>query len=155
LLLKKGDDPKATAEIFAATQLMMRPGLAQTQAVLARELTGGTDEASRLFRQSVTLTRQVERARIELARLQDLAKPSPQDIVRTRVLRAALDASQREQLTTQAALAGFPRYRAVSSDTITLADLQKMLRAGEAYYRMTIVGDQVYAMLVSANSAHA
>src|SRR4029079_12845612 len=69
LLLKKGDDPKATAEVFAATQLMIRPGLAQTQAVLARELTGGTDEASRLFRQSVTLTRQVERARIELARL--------------------------------------------------------------------------------------
>ena len=77
LLLKKGDDPKANAEIFAATQLMVRPGLAQTQAVLARELTGGTDEASRLFRQSVTLTRQVERSRIELARLQDLAKPTP------------------------------------------------------------------------------
>ena len=61
------DDPAAQAEIFAATQLMVRPGLAQTQAVLARELTGGTDEASRLFRQSVTLTRQVERNRIELA----------------------------------------------------------------------------------------
>ncbi len=76
LLLKKGDDPAAAAEIFAATQLMVRPGLAQTQAVLARELSGGTDEASRLFRQSVTLTRQVERARIELARLTDIAKPN-------------------------------------------------------------------------------
>jgi hypothetical protein len=68
ILLKK-NDPAATAEIFAATQLMVRPGLAQTQAVLARELSGGVGEASRLFRQSVTLTRQVERARIELARL--------------------------------------------------------------------------------------
>src|SRR3954447_17915004 len=66
LLLKKGADPAANAEIFAATQLMVRPGLAQTQAVLARELSGGTGEASRLFRQSVALTRQVERARIEL-----------------------------------------------------------------------------------------
>src|SRR5438270_2095542 len=155
LLLKKGDDPKATAEIFATTQLMIRPGLAQTQAVLARELTGGTDEASRLFRQSVTLTRQVERARIELARLQDLAKPTPQEAVRTRVLRATLDTSQKEQLTTQAALAGFPRYRAVSSDTIGLADLQKILRPGEAYYRMTIVGDHVYAVIVSPTAAHA
>src|SRR5205085_12211436 len=62
LLLKKGDSPENDAEIFAATQLMVRPGLAQTQAVLARELTGGTDEASRLFRQAVTLTRQVERS---------------------------------------------------------------------------------------------
>jgi CHAT domain-containing protein len=155
LLLKKGDDPKATTEIFAATQLMVRPGLAQTQAVLARELTGGTDEASRLFRQSVTLTRQVERARIELARLQDLAKPTPQDAVRARVLRATLDSSQKEQLTTQAALSSFPRYRAVSSDTIDLPDLQKSLRAGEAYYRMTIVGDHVYAMMITAQTAHA
>jgi CHAT domain-containing protein len=153
LLLKKGDDPKAEAEIFAATQLMVRPGLAQTQAVLARELTGGTDEASRLFRQSVTLTRQVERSRIELARLEDLAKPTPQDAVRARVLRASLDTSQKEQLTTQAALSSFPRYRAVSSDTIALPELQKMLRPGEAYYRMTIVGDHVYAMLVTPSAA--
>jgi CHAT domain-containing protein len=155
LLLKKTDDPKAAAEIFAATQLMVRPGLAQTQAVLARELTGGTDEASRLFRQSVTLTRQVERARIELARLQDVAKPSPQEITRTRVLRATLDSSQKEQLTTQAALADFPRFRAVSSDTIALADLQKILRPGEAYYRMTVAGENVYAIFVTPTSARA
>ena len=153
LLLRKGSDPKAADEIFAATQLMIRPGLAQTQAVLARELTGGTDEASRLFRQSITLTRQGERARIELARFQDLAKPSPQDIVRARVLRTALDTSQKEQLTTQAALSSFPRYRAVSSDTIGLSDLQKILRSGEAYYRMTIVGDRIYAMIVTPSSA--
>ena len=95
LLLKKRDDPKATADIFAATQLMVRPGLAQTQAVLARELTGGTDEASRLFRQSVTLTRQVERSRIELARLTDIAKPSPVEIIRARVLRASLTIRRR------------------------------------------------------------
>jgi CHAT domain-containing protein len=155
LLLKKGDDPKATAEIFATTQLMVRPGLAQTQAVLARELTGGTDEASRLFRQSVTLTRQVERSRIELARLQDLAKPSPQEAVRARVLRATLDTSQKEQLTTQSALSSFPRFRAVSSDTISLPDLQKVLRPGEAYYRMTIVGDHVYAMMITPTGARA
>ncbi|MFL6754215.1 MAG: CHAT domain-containing protein [Sphingomicrobium sp.] len=155
LLLKKGDDPLATAEIFATTQLMIRPGLAQTQAVLARELNGGTDEASRLFRQSVTLTRQVERARIELSRLQELAKPTPPDIVRARVLRATLDSSQKEQLTTQAALSGFPRFRAVASDTISLGELQKVLRAGEAYYRMTIVGDDVFATLVTPSAARA
>jgi CHAT domain-containing protein len=156
LLLKTGgNDPKSTAEIFAATQLMVRPGLAQTQAVLARELTGGTDEASRLFRQSVTLTRQVERARIELARLQDIAKPSPDEAVRARVLKAALDNSQKEQLTTQAALSSFPRFRAVASDTIPIAELQKVLKPAEAYYRMTIVGDRVYAMLIMPTSARA
>ena len=155
LLLKNPDDPKSLAEIFSATQLMVRPGLAQTQAVLARELTGGTDEASRLFRQSVTLTRQVERSRIELARLSDIAKPSPQDVVRTRVLRATLDTSQKEQLATQAALASFPRFRAVTSDTIALADLQKILKPGEAYYRMTAAGENIYAMLVTPTTARA
>ena len=95
ILLKRSDDPAATAEIFAATQLMIRPGLAQTQAVLARELSGGTDEASRLFRQSVTLTRQAERARIELSRLQDLGKPTPTDLGRMSVLRASLRQSQK------------------------------------------------------------
>ncbi len=155
LLLKNPDDPKSVADIFSATQLMVRPGLAQTQAVLARELTGGTDEASRLFRQSVTLTRQAERSRIELSRLTDLAKPSPQDIVRTRIVRATLDTSQKEQLATQAALASFPRFRAVTSDTIALTDLQKILRSGEAYYRMTVAGDNVYALLITPTGARA
>jgi CHAT domain-containing protein len=155
LLLKKSGDAAATEEIFAATQLMMRPGLAQTQAVLARELSGGTDEASRLFRQSVTLTRQVERARIELARFDDLAKPTPEEMVRARVLRASLNQTQKEQLATQSALGSFPRYRAVSSEVIPLAELEKTLRSGEAYYRMTIVGDHIYAVLVTPASAHA
>jgi CHAT domain-containing protein len=155
LLLKKGDDPAASAEIFTATQLMVRPGLAQTQAVLARELDGGTDDASRLFRQSVTLSRQVESARIQLARLSDIAKPTAEEAVRARLLHASLDQSEKEQLETQAALAGFPRYRAVSSEVIPLADLQKILHPGEAYYRLTIVGDRVYAMLVTPTAAHA
>jgi CHAT domain-containing protein len=154
ILLKK-NDPAATAEIFAATQLMVRPGLAQTQAVLARELSGGVGEASRLFRQSVTLTRQVERARIELARLEEQPKLAPEEIVRARVLRASLREAQTQQTASQAALASFPRYRAVSGEVIPLADLQKSMRVGEAYYRMTIVGDHTYAVLVTPTLARA
>lgn len=155
LLLKKGTDPAATAEIFAATQLMMRPGLAQTQAVLARELSGGTDEAARLFRQVVTLTRQVERNRIALARIEEMPKPGPEDFARARALRTDLDQSQKDALATQAALASFPRYRAVSSEVIPLAEFQESLRTGEGYYRMTIVDNDIYAMLVTATSAQA
>jgi CHAT domain-containing protein len=155
LLLKKTGDAAATEEIFAATQLMVRPGLAQTQAVLARELSGGTDEASRLFRQSVTLSRQIERARIELARFDDLAKPTPEEMVRARTLHASLSQTQKEQLATQSALGSFPRYRAVSSEVIPLAEFQKSLRSGEAYYRMTIVGDRIYAVLVTPTRVRA
>jgi CHAT domain-containing protein len=155
ILLKKKDDPAATEEIFAATQLMMRPGLAQTQAVLARELSGGTGEASRLFRQAVTLTRQVERNRIELAQMEQAPHPSAQDLIRIAAVKADLDASRKSEVATQASLASFPRYRAVSSDVLSLADLQKALRPGEAYFRMTIVEDSIYALLVTPPSARA
>jgi CHAT domain-containing protein len=155
LLIARGDDPAAAADIFAATQLMVRPGLAQTQAVLARELNGGTDEAARLFRQAVTLSRQVERSRIELARYADLPQPSPEEQARARVLRASLSQAEKEQLATQSELGSFPRYRAVSGNVITLADFQKSLREGEAYYLMTVVGNTIYANLITTTSVKA
>ena len=154
-ILLRNPTPAATAEIFAATQLMTRPGLAQTQAVLARELSGGTNQASRLFRQSVNLSRQVERARIELARIEESPKLAPEEMVKARTLRATIQQAQQEQLATQAALAVFPRYRAVAPEVIPLADLQKSLRDGEAYYRMTIVGDHIYALLITRSAARA
>jgi CHAT domain-containing protein len=154
ILLQKGDSD-STAEIFAATQLMVRPGLAQTQAVLARELSGGTGEAARLFRQSVTLTRQVERARIELARYEDAPRLQPAEMAKVRTLRASIQEAQSQQVASQAALANCPRYRAVSAQVMQLGDLQKILRPGEAYYRMTIVGEHTYAFLVTPTSARA
>ena len=92
------------ADLFAASQVLVRPGVAQTQAVLARELSGGSDEAARLFRQSVTLTRDIERARVELARLD--AAPAPTAATATRVaeLRVSLAEWQRDQTATQAQL---------------------------------------------------
>ena len=154
ILLKK-NDPAAIAEIFATTQLMVRPGLAQTQAVLARELSGGTNEASRLFRQSTNLTRQIERARVEVARLEEAPQLAPEELAKVRVLRASINQAQKQQVASQAALASFPRYRAVAGEVMPLADLQKSLREGEAYYRMTIVGDAAYAVLVTPGSAKA
>jgi CHAT domain-containing protein len=155
ILIKKGADPSANAEIFLATQLMMRPGLAQTQAILARELSGGTDEASRLFRQSVALSRQIERSRVELNRLQNLAKPTTQDAARVAALQSVFKQSEQEQIATQAALASFPRYRAVLDDVVPLDRFEKMLRPGEAYYKMTAIGDALYAMFVTSRSAQA
>ena len=155
LLIKRPNDPVAMGEIWTTSQLMVRPGLAQTQAVLARELSGGTDEASRLFRQSVTLSRQAERARVELARLESNPKPAPEDLVRARIVRATLHQAEKDQVATQSALGGFPRYRAVSSEVIPLPEMQKVMKPGEAYYRLIVVGDAIYAMLVSSDSAQA
>src|SRR3546814_964245 len=65
-------DPAAVGEFFVAGQLQIRPGVADTQAVLERELSSGSDDGARLFRQATTLNRDIERARIEDARLAQL-----------------------------------------------------------------------------------
>lgn len=155
LLAARGTDPAAAADFFAASQAMVRPGVAQTQAVLARELSGGSDEASRLFRQSVDLTRDIERSRVDLARLEGLPSPSAAQSQYAGELRGRLNQLQQDQVATQAQLAAFPRYRAVASNAITLTDLQGLLRPGEAYYKMLVSGDDSYAILVTAGGARA
>ena len=155
LLVARGEDPAAVADLFAASQILVRPGVAQTQAVLARELSGGSDEAARLFRQSVNLTRDIERGRVELARLEGSDARTAATNARIAELRASLAGWQQDQVATQARLAEFPRYRAVSNGTFALADLQQLLRPGEAYYKMIVVGDHVYAMLATGGGARA
>jgi CHAT domain-containing protein len=155
LLLKKGSDQQAMSDLFEASQVLVRPGIAQTQAVLARELSAGSDEAARLFRQAVSLTRQVERARIELSRLQALGNPSAVEATRIRTLQASIEERQKDQVATQAKLAEFPRFRAVSTAAITLDDLKAQLRPGEAYYKLAQVGDHLIAMFVTSSGAKA
>jgi len=155
LLAARGEDPAAAADLFAASQILVRPGVAQTQAVLARELSGGSDEAARLFRQSVNLTRDIERGRVELARLEGSDAPTAASTARIAELRGSLAGWQQDQVATQARLAEFPRYRAVSNGTFALADLQQLLRPGEGYYKMIVVGDHAYAVLATGGGARA
>ncbi|MBV9883044.1 MAG: CHAT domain-containing protein [Sphingomonadaceae bacterium] len=153
-LAGRGDDPQAVADLFAASQVLVRPGVAQTQAILARELSGGSDAAAALFRQSVDLTRDIERARVELSRLQ--AGPQSAAVqARAAALQASLAQWQQDQIATQARLANYPRYRVVSNGALTLADLQHLLRSGEAYYKMLVVGDRAYAIFATAAGARA
>ncbi|HVQ07430.1 MAG TPA: CHAT domain-containing protein, partial [Allosphingosinicella sp.] len=155
LLVREGAGADAAADLFTASQILVRPGVAQTQAVLARELSGGSDEAARMFRQSVTLTRDIERGRIELARLEASDAPTPAATARMAELRISIGQWQQDQTAMQARLAQFPRYRAVSSGALRLADLQGLLRPGEAYYKMLTLGDHAYAIFVTSGGARA
>jgi tetratricopeptide (TPR) repeat protein len=147
--------PEAVADMFKASQLLVRPGVAQTQAVLARELSGGSDEAARLFRQSVNLGREVERVRVEAARLAALPEPAPAEAARLAALRTELERLEQSQVATQSKLAEFPRYRVLSGGAMTLPELQQLLRPGEAYYKMTMVGDKAYALFATPSGARA
>lgn len=152
LAARAASDPTAVADFFVASQLQVRPGVADTQAVLARELSGGSGEGARLFRQATTLNRDIERLRIEDARLAQL--PQTPDIGALRAdARVQLDNLSLQQAETVAALSAFPQYSAVAPGKLDLAELQQVLRPDEAYLKMLVVGDGVYAMLVEPGGA--
>lgn len=147
--------PALAGDLFLASQTLVRPGVADTQAVLARELRDGGGEPARLFRQAITLSRDIERTRIELARLGQIADPDAS----VRDLLAARDADLRtmveQQSLTFARLSEYPQYRALSTEAMTLDALKAALRPGEAYYKMAIAGRGVYAIYVDGQGTTA
>ncbi len=154
LIDRSATDPTAASEFFTASQLLVRPGVADTQAVLARELSGGSSDAATLFRQANNLSRDLERARIELARLNAVGDDATVLALRAET-QLKIDNLAGQQTATITRLAEFPQYRAVAQDALTLADLQAALSPGEAYAKMTVVGDAVYNMLVTRDAVRA
>lgn len=153
LLTEMESNPDLVSDFFLASETLVRPGVANTQAVLARELSNGNDEAARLFRQSVTLSRSIESSRIELGRLRALEDPDDVAEFRIEALATELDELTAAQAATQALLSGYPRYQAVSTEALTIGDLQGTLRAGEAYLKLSEVAGQVYAVFATNESA--
>ncbi len=152
LVERQARDPGAIGEFFLAAQLLVRPGVADTQATLARELSGGSGDAAALFRQANTLTRDLERARIELARLNALDQPAATAQLRNEA-QVQIDGLATQQIATLARLASFPQYRAVSQDAVSLADLQASLHSDEAYAKMVVIGDDVYVMFITPTTS--
>ena len=149
---RMGSDPAAAGEFFTAAQLLVRPGVAETQAVLARELSGGSDDAARLFRQTTDLSREIEQLRVRYLALQ---RADDQAAVAGEIntIAAHIRALEETQSTAQASLAAYPQYRAVSARAIGLEDFQRQLGAGEAYARVALAGSDV--MMFYADREHA
>jgi CHAT domain-containing protein len=149
LLAERMDgNPAFAADMFLASQILVPPGIADTQAVLSRELSEGSGEGSRLFRQARNLERDIERSRIELANL-IMAPTQNGDIVQAQAaLRRDLETLSVEQATTQAKLGDYPQFRAVSSRTITLDDLKASLKPEEAFLKLTVAGPNVFALYI-------
>jgi len=147
--------PELVADMFLASQTLVRPGVADTQAVLARELRDGGGETAALFRQAISLSRDIERTRIEIGRLNAIENRdgSIRDLIAARD--ADLKTLVEQQSLTFARLSEFPQYRALSTEAMTLDDLKASLREGEAYYKMAIAGNGVYAIYVDAQGATA
>jgi CHAT domain-containing protein len=136
-------DETATEQFFKATQILVRPGVAETQAILSRELSGGTDEAARLFRQSTNLARNIERLRIRFAalgRIEQTASTASQK----QELASEIEALEKSQQFTQVRLSEFPQYRVVGDRFLGLADLRATMKPGEAYMRMAVIGGDIF-----------
>lgn len=144
---------QAAQEFFTASQTLIRPGVAQTQAVFARELSGGSDEAAGLFRESVSLTREIVSTEVEVGRLSAIEQRGPTE---DQALAAALARRRQlgaDQTAVLARLAAFPKYRVMANPTLELAGLQAVLHPDEAYYKLLLVGEAPYAIYVRKDGA--
>ncbi|MDB5678860.1 CHAT domain-containing protein [Sphingomonas bacterium] len=147
--------PELTADLFLASQVLLRPGVADTQATLARELSGGSGEAARLFRQSLTEARRAEVLRVELARLTAIPSPTEADRAGIAADQAEIARIQADQGATLAKLAAYPAYRAISTQALDLATFRASLNPGEGYWKLTVVGRSIYGMLITRDDATA
>ncbi|MDE1467288.1 CHAT domain-containing protein [Aurantiacibacter sp. D1-12] len=155
-LLIEREPPGMTREFFDASQLMLRPGLAQTQAVMARELSGGSDEASQLFRQTLNVGRGIEQLRVQIAQADlDASVAGTPTGPEVEEMRTRLRVLEIRQLELQQALAEYPRYRVVEDGRMDLQALQATLQAGEAYYKLVMLDDASYAIFVTPGTLHA
>jgi CHAT domain-containing protein len=152
LLAARGDGA-AAADLFDAAQILVRPGVAQTQAVLARELSGGSDEAAGLFRQSLTLSRDLVRAQADLERLSQVEAPNALEQEQIAALRERVASLGRDQTAVLAKLADYPRFRSISGGAVTLASLQQSLKGDEAYLKQLVLGDDSYVLVISRDGA--
>lgn len=145
--------PELVADMFLASQTLVRPGVADTQAILARELQEGGGEPSRLFRQAVTLSRDVERTRIELARLNAVESKDAEVTGMIAARDVELRSLVEQQSLTFARLSEFPQYRALSTEAMTLDELRAGLKPGEAYYKLAIAGPAAFAIYADGAGA--
>ncbi|TRD12230.1 CHAT domain-containing protein [Erythrobacter insulae] len=148
------NDPDAAEAFFKAAQVLVRPGVAETQAILARELSANSDEAARLFRQSIDLGRDIERLRM---RFQTLIKGAQSELVQQQLneLSVQIENLERAQLNTQVQLNDYPQYRVVAPPSLELADFRAALKPGEAYARLAMVGGDIFMFYADRGTAKA
>ncbi len=151
---KVSSDPEAAEDFFRAAQVLIRPGVAETQALLARQLSANSDEASRLFRQSIDLGRDIERSRI---RFEALGNGEQNAATRQRMeeLSSQIAVLERAQVSTQVQLNAYPQYRVVSPSSLELSEFRAVLQPGEVYARLAVVSDDVYMFYADQNTAKA
>jgi hypothetical protein len=113
------------AELLVAAQTLVRPGVADTQAILARELSESSSDTARLFRQSRSLAREIERSRIELATLVNQQNQTSDIKQAAASVQADIENLQKQQAATQALLSEFSQFRAIANRSVSVDELRR------------------------------
>jgi CHAT domain-containing protein len=143
------------AELLVAAQTLVRPGVADTQAILARELSESSSDTARLFRQSRSLAREIERSRIELATLVNQQNQTSDIKQAAASVQADIENLQKQQAATQALLSEFSQFRAIANRSVSVDELRSQLLPDEAYFKLTAAGPFVFGLLVDNQGATA
>jgi CHAT domain-containing protein len=154
-LLARDGSADAAARMFRASQALQRPGVAQTQAVLARQMSEGDSDASAMFRLAVTRTREIVRTEAEVARLSAKPGATARDLQNLEAAKGSLEAMRADQTQLQAKLAVYPRYKVLAPQQTELDEVRAALRPGEGYYKMMVIGDRIYAIYATHDTANA
>ena len=141
--------PQELSDLFLASQLVERPGAADTLSQLARQLEGGSSDASALFRRSLAVSRDLERNRIQLARLSAAGATDPAVAPQIAGLTDAQARLEQAQVQLVDQLSAFAQYRAVAQRYVTLDDLRATLKPGEGYWKLVTLGQQTYSLIVT------
>jgi CHAT domain-containing protein/tetratricopeptide (TPR) repeat protein len=140
--------PALVNDMFAAAQLIERPGAAQTLGQLARRLAAGDSEASDLFRREGAIRRELNRIDLALAQAQapGAAAPDAAALAELEARRSRLANSQLELLS---ALSNYPAYRSLARDYMSADEMRSLLEPDEAYLELVEIGDAMYAVYLS------
>ena len=141
-------NPALVSDMFAAAQLIERPGAAQTLGQLARRLAAGDGQASDLFRREGSVRRELNRLDLTLAQVEapGAAAADPAAVAELQARRTRLAGSQLEILS---ALSAYPAYRSLSHDYLTADEMRGLLGPQEAYLELAQIGDAMYAVYLS------
>lgn len=146
-------DPALVGDMLLISQALARPGAAATLEQLSRQMESGDDRGAALYRQSVGLRRDIERNLIMIAQMS--AAPDAAEAAKAAkaseiaLLKAKVDQLTALQVRTLDDLAGFSKFRAIASNTVTLPEMLALLKPGEAYMKIAAVGDGLYALYLS------
>ncbi len=136
-------------DLFLASQLIERSGAADSLAQLSRQLEGGDSKASALYRESLSVGRDIERNRILLAQ----AGAANDNAALIAQLQARQESLQQDQLRLVQALSAFPQFRAATRNYLSLGELRAALKPGEAYLKLIDIGSDAYALWITPESA--